>query len=218
MRLRVRPVFLLAGLLAPVIAGADGSVSKDDFKKYAETQQALQDPRVQKMPEARRVPEIARVNFKMNGAALQAILEKVEAAGGAEGLSKKGEDSVKKAIDALELKDRLKEIKVDTGSPHVITYVKWTADAKTLAEEAVLLAIRTADASPIASTVYLWAVDENGQDLWRAKFATDRVRHIQEKRIADWARTRYMRLFEVDVDATGGSASGGGSAASTVGP
>lgn len=201
MRLQLRFSMVLAVLLVSGFAAAETSISRDDFKMYMETQSALEDPRVQRMPEARRIPEIARVNFKMRGPALQAVLDKVEAAGGPEALAKTSEEAIQKAFESLEFKARLQEVRVDTGSAHVVTYVRWqTEDRDAIAAEAVWLALRAATASPITSTVHLSAVDAEGENVWIAKIGADRTRHVREDRIGDWAKTRYLRLFEVDLD------------------
>lgn len=200
MRLQLRTWIVSIGLLIPALAAAEPSVSRDDFKKYMETQLALQDPRVLKMPEHIRIQRIAEVNFKMKGPQLQAILDRVEAAGGPAALSKANEEAIRKALATLPFGESVREVRVDTGSGHVVTYVKWET-AEDLHTEAVWLAMKVAGASPLTSTVHLTALSE-GEELWIAKFATDRTKHVREDRIGDWAKTRYLRLFEVDMDAT----------------
>lgn len=210
MRLQLRALIAVVGLFIPAQVVADASVSRDDFKKYMETQLALKDPRVLQMPENIRIQRIASVNFKMKGPQLQAVLDRVEAAGGPEGLAKSNEASVRSALASLPFGDRVKEVRVDTGSGHVVTYVKWETEPE-FYDEAVWLALKVAEASAITSTVHLTAINE-GQDIWRAKLASDRTKHVREDRIGDWAKTRYLRLFEVDLDLTrskGGHAAGG---------
>ncbi len=210
MRLQLRSLIVLAGLFIPALAVADASVSRDDFKKYMETQLALKDPRVLKMPENIRIQRIASVNFKMSGPQLQAILDRVEAAGGPEGLAKSNEAAVRAALGALPFGDRVKDVRVDTESGHVVTYVRWETEPE-FYDEAVWLALKVAEASGITSTVHLTAISE-GEEIWRAKLASDRTKHVREDRISDWAKTRYLRLFEVDFDKTrkgrGGRAAG----------
>jgi len=199
------------GLLLPAIAGAEPSVSRDDFKKYMETQLALQDPRVLKMPEHIRIDRIAAVNFKMKGAQLQAVLDRVEAAGGPEGLARSNEKAIREALETLPFGKAVRELRVDTSSGHVVTYVKWEL-GDDLPVEAVWLATKVAGASPITSTIHLTAL-KDGEELWIAKLAADRTKHVREDRIGDWAKTRYIRLFEVDYDVTaqkGGAVSGTG--------
>lgn len=208
MRLQLRSLFVMAGLFIPALAVADASVSRDDFKKYMETQLALKDPRVLKMPEKVRLQRIAAVNFDMKGPQLQAVLDRVEAAGGPEGLAKENESSVRAALEKLPFADRVKEVRVDTESGHVVTYVKWETKPE-FYDEAVWLALKVAESSEITSTVHLTAIDE-GEDIWRAKLASDRTKHVRPDRIGDWAKTRYLRLFEIDYDGTrrGGRAAG----------
>ncbi len=196
----IRLVVASATLLAALPAWA---VSREDFKTYLETRDALQDERVLKMPEEQRIPKIASVNFKMKGTQLQAILDKVEAEGGEKAIADKSQSAVSTALDATPVKGRVKEVKVDTGSPHVVTYIKWVADESNLEAEAALLALKAGAADKVTSTFFLWAVDASGKDLWRAKIGADRTDRIKEDRIADWAKTRYIRLFEIDKDNRG---------------
>ncbi|WP_373048170.1 hypothetical protein [Vulgatibacter sp.] len=198
----IRLVVAAAAILAAVPAFALG-IDRDDFKTYLETRDALKDERVQKMPEAQRIPKIASVNFKMKGDQLQRILDKVEAEGGEKGVAQKSQEALQGALSATSFKDKLKEVKVDTGSPHVVTYIKWVADEANVEAEAALLALKAGAADKVTSTFFLWAVDAAGNDLWRAKIGADRTQRIKEDRIADWAKTRYVRLFEIDKDNRG---------------
>jgi len=213
-RLQLPALLVLIGLGLPAAGAAEPTVSRDDFKKYMETQLALKDPRVLKMPENIRIQRIAEVNFKMKGAQLREVLDRVEAAGGPEGLAKKEEAAVRAALEGLPFADRVREVRVDTTSGHVVTYLKWELPAD-FHHEAVWLALKTAGASELTSTIHLTGLREDGETLWIAKIASDRTRHIREDRIGDWAKTRYLRLFEVDVDNTrkGGGASSSADAA-----
>lgn len=196
---------LVVAAAAILVAGPAWAlnIDRDDFKTYLETRDALKDERVLKMPEAQRIPKIAAVNFKMKGAQLQAILDKVEAEGGEQGVAEKSKSALQAALAATDLKARIKEVTVDTSSPHVVTYIKWVADPANVETEAALLALKAGAADKITSTFFLWAVDEKGQDVWRAKIGADRTVRIKEDRIADWAKTRYVRLFEIDKDNRG---------------
>lgn len=199
MKSRLLSIVLGAALLVGAgPAAADPKISREDFKTYLETQNAFKDERVQKMPEARRIPEIARRNFKLSGAALQAILDRVEAGGGAEGVSDAARRSIEEALAGTPLKGRIKEVSIDAGSSHVVAYIKWVGSPKRVEQEAVLVALKAGEATEIPSTLALWSVDEAGADLWRARIGADRTRNIREDRIEDWAKTRYVRLFEVE--------------------
>lgn len=216
MSLQLRAIIVSLALALPALGAAEPTVSRDDFKKYMETQLALQDPRVLKMPEGIRLQRIAAVNFSMKGPQLQAVLDRVEAAGGPEGLAKRDTEAVRAALEKLPFGDRVKEVRVDTGSGHVVTYVQWESTPE-FHEEAVWLALKAATASPITSTIHLTALSE-GEAIWRAKLASDRTKHVREDRIGDWAKTRYLRLFEVDLDATRARRSGGAASSDSVAP
>ncbi|HWV37055.1 MAG TPA: hypothetical protein VN033_01100 [Vulgatibacter sp.] len=199
MKSRILSITLGAALfVASIPSGAFAAVTRDDFKTYLETRDALEDGRVQAMPEARRLPEIARRNFKLKAEALQAILDKVEAEGGEKGVADQAKKAIEAALAATGLQERIQEVRVDTSSPHVVTYIKWEGTPDKLDQEAALLALKAGEASAVSSTFYLWAVDAKGADLFRAKIGADRTRNIREDRIEDWATTRYVRLFEIE--------------------
>ncbi|AKU91076.1 hypothetical protein [Vulgatibacter incomptus] len=200
MKYRLLPILtcaLLLAVAAPRFASA-APVSRDDLKVYLETREALQDERVLKMPEAKRIPEIAKRNFKMKPETLQAIMDKVEAEGGESAIADKARKSIEEALASTDLKGRIQEVRIDASSPHVVSYIKWTCTPDKVDQEAALVALKAGGATEIPSTFYLWAVDAKGADLWRAKIGADRTRNIREDRIADWAATRYVKLFEVE--------------------
>lgn len=185
---------LLVG--APMAAGAD--VSREDFKTFLETRDALQDERVQKMPDGQRLNAIAQKNFKMKPGVLQAILDRVEAEGGEKGVASKSKAAVDQALAGTPVKERVKEVRIDTGSPHVVTYITWVPEEGKLEQEAALIALKAGAADKVTSTFVLWATDANGKSVWQAKIGADRTDRIREDRIPDWAATRYLRLFEVE--------------------
>ena len=196
---------LLAVLIAPLLAAfapasaAASSVTHDEFKTYLATRDALEDERVQKMPEKQRIPAIASRNFKMKPADLQAILDKVEAAGGEKGIADEARKSVEAALAGTPVASRVKEIKVDTSAPHVVTYVVWTIDDPTRTDvDAATIAVKAGSAAPITSTFRLIGRDPAGADIYRANISPDRTKRIKEDRIDDWASTRYRNLFEVE--------------------
>jgi hypothetical protein len=186
----------------PAYAADEGGVTKDDYKTYMEYRAVLTDERVQALPADKRVGAIAQRNFKMKGPDLQAIIDRVEAAGGSQGIEAAGEKAVKEALAGTELKDAITEVRLDVAAGHIVTYVTWTSEGpKKVVQEGVLLALKAGQAAPLASTLFLWAKDSSGATLWRAKVGQDRVQNIRESRIGDWAITRYLKLFEVEVSA-----------------
>jgi hypothetical protein len=196
---------LLAVLLAPFfVAAAPGSaaasaVTHDEFKKFLETRDALEDERVQKMPEKNRIPAIASRNFKMKASELQEILDKVEAAGGEKGVADENKKAVEAALAGTPVASRMIEVKLDTSAPHVVTYIVWTiADPERTDVEAALIAVKAGPAAPVTSTFRLIGRNAAGKDVYRANITADRTKRIREDRIEDWATTRYRNLFEVE--------------------
>lgn len=197
----VRALLVATALLALPLAAvaAPPAVTHDEFKTFLETRDALLDERVQKLPEGKRVAAIATKNFKMKPAALEAIVAKVEAEGGEKGVGEKTKAAIEESVAGSALKGRLLEVRVDSEAPHVVTYVVWkNEDPKKLDEEVALLAARVGAGGPITSTFHLTAKNAAGQAIFLAKIGGDRTANIKEDRIAEWATTRYARLFEVE--------------------
>lgn len=196
---------LLAVFLAPLLAAASPAgatataVTHDEFKTYLETRDALQDERVQKMPEKQRIPAIAARNFKMKADDLQAIVDKVEGEGGEKGVADRAKQAVEAALAGTALAARIQEVKVDTSLPHVVTYITWKLEDPAVRDgEAALIALKAGEAAPITSTFRLIGKGPDGADVFRAKIGQERTSRIKEDRIADWASTRYLKLFEVE--------------------
>jgi hypothetical protein len=192
--------FVAPLLVAAAPAGASAlAVTHDDFKTFLETRDALQDERVQKMPEKQRIPAIAARNFKMKATDLQAIVDKVEAEGGEKGVAAKAKEAILAALAGTSFASRIQEVKLDTTQPHVVTYITWKVEnPATRDAEAALIALKSGEAAPITSTFRLIGKGPDGADVFRAKIGQERTSRIKEDRIADWASTRYLKLFEVE--------------------
>ncbi len=193
---------LLAALLAlsftasrPAFA-ADLGMTIEEFKLWRDYKDALEDERVQKIPEKNRLKAIAK-NFKVSEKALSAAVEKGEQHG--EGLAKKAEDAIRAALAGTALEARVKEIRVDTSAAHVVSYVQWAAEKpEQLDREATLLALKVANAAPITSTINIWATDakDDKRKLFEGLISSEAASRINESRIIDFATSRYIKLFE----------------------
>ncbi len=191
-------LLLAAMLFAPRPARAAVAMTEQEFKMYHDYLDALEDPRVQKMKESRRLPAIAR-NFGISVGKLKAAIRIGEEAGGAAAIGHACEEAIRRAIAGTPLADRVQEVRVDTSDSHVVTYVSWKVDKpEALQQEACLLAERARRAAPITADLRLWAVDAGAPDhkLFDGLISGDAAANIEESRIADFAETRYIKLFE----------------------
>jgi hypothetical protein len=192
--------FLAASLLwlAPT-ARADGAdMTEAQFKTYHDYLDALKDPRVQKLKGAKRLPAIAR-NFGTTVPKLKAAIKRGEDLGGAEAIGKASVDAIQASVAGTPLEGRLGDVRVDTTDSHVVTYVSWKADkGDALEQEACLLAARVKKAAPISADLRLWATDPQNQDhkMFDGMITGEAAQNIREARIADFATTRYIKLFE----------------------
>lgn len=192
--------FLLAAVAAAVLSSAPAkaappALTAQEFKLWKEYTAALQDERVQKIPEKKRMKAIAD-NFKVKEKELADAVAKGEQLGG--GAAKASEDEVKTSLEAGALKGRIVEVDVDDSQSHVVTYVSWkNDDGAKLEEEAALVALVAAKGAPITSTVAIWALDaKSGRRVFEAKISAESASKFVEARLAMFASARYIKQFE----------------------
>jgi len=207
-------------VLLPVLLSAEPiELTQDEFKMYRHYQQAMEDPRVQKMKEEARPAAIAKdAKYKLKD--MQKAIERAVAAGDFKG---KCEGNIKEALGKGEVAGRIGKIEVDITEPHAVAYVQWLNEKpENLAVEASLVAASTSGACPILSTIQVWAQDKAAPKVrvFQALISATAAAKINPEKAKDFAETRYMRLFEKvksvangdDLSAESGTptASGGG--------
>jgi hypothetical protein len=197
---RLSPWILLHALtlLAPAAARAEGAlhITKAQFQLYRDYQDALTDDRVQKMKPKDRLPAIAK-NFHVKVAELEAAI----AAGDQDAAQVEPQmtEAIKGAFAGSPLEGKLGEIRVDAKKGHVIAYIQWmNGEPQKLDQEACWAAERAVKAAPLVGTFDLYAQDAANKDkrVFSALIGSDRAANIREDQIADFASTRYIRLFE----------------------
>jgi len=169
-------------------------MSSDQYKLYHDYKNALEDPKVKKMPESKRMSAIAR-NFHTSEKKLKEAVSLGDSIG--DGIEKKCEKEVRTELAASALKGRIGEVKVDATDAHVVTYVEWrNDDGNKLEEEASMAAMLASRAAPITSTVAVWAKDAAGRKVFEAKINADAASRFSQDHIAMFAKARYIRVFE----------------------
>lgn len=186
---------LAVASFAPAAAAASSMMNADEFKLWKDYVAALEDPRVEKIPEKNRLAAIAK-NFKVKQAVLQAAIDKGEKEGAT--AASDGEKAIHALIAASDLKGRVDSVRLDDSESHVVAYISWkNLEGAKLEQEAALLALLTAKGAPIASTVAIWALDAaSGRKVFEAKISARSARKFQERRIPMFASARYIRQFE----------------------
>lgn len=207
-------------VLLPLLLSADPiELTQDEFKMFRHYQQAMEDPRVQKLKEDARPAAIARdAKYKLKD--MQKAIDHAEAAGD---FKAKCEANIKEAVAKGDLSGRIGKIEVDITEPHAVAYVQWLNEApEKLAVEASLIAAHTNAACPILSTIQVWAQDKAAPKVrvFQALISSSAAAKINADKAKDFAQTRYLRLFEKvksvangdDLSAESGTptASGGG--------
>ena len=193
----------LAAALALSLASAPGYAGElpmtlEEFKLWRDYQAALDDPRVQKLPEARRLGAIAK-NFKVKEGELSAAVEKGAAHG--EAIAKLAEEAIRASLADTDLGPRLKSVRVDTSAAHVVTYLVWKAaktDNFSTDKEVCLAAARARGASPVTSTFKFEVLDSvaGTVKVFEGLISRSAAGRIREASIVDFASTRYLKLFE----------------------
>ena len=171
-------------------------ITRAQFQLYRDYQDALTDPRVQKIKPSERLHAIAR-NFHVKPHDLQAAITAGEQE--AEQVQAAEIASIKSAFDGTPLQGKLGDVRVDTTKGHIIAYVEWlNADPSKLEQEACWAAARASKAAPLVGTFDLYAQDaaEKQKRVFSALIDADRAENIREDQIIDFASTRYIRLFE----------------------
>jgi hypothetical protein len=185
-------------LLLPsfVFAGQSIQLTQDEFKMFRHWQRAMSDPQVEKFKPEARTAAIARdAGYKLSD--LRKAIAKGEQAGD---LRAACESNVREALGAGTLAGRVQEIEVDTEQPHAVAYVGWrNDDLSRLEEEAAFAAAVTSKACPILSSIQVWAAQDQanpGARVFQAVISRSAASKIDENRAKDFARTRYIRLFQ----------------------
>ncbi len=179
-------------------------MSIEEFKLYRKYQDALGDPRIQKMEKAKRIPAIAK-SLKTPDKKLRSAVEAGETH--ADKMGPMAEEAIRKALVGTPFEARIKRVKVDAVAARVIAYVTWLPDAPEAYErEACLAAARVVGASPLVDDVKV-EILRPGADLevappaepdflFDAVITASSASRIDESKIVDFAKTRYLKLFE----------------------
>lgn len=195
---------LAAAALAgpPALAAVD--LSEEEFRLYCGYLDAIQQPAVAKLSGKARDKKVATL-AKVKLPVLLGAVEKGERAGSTcDEIGKKVEADAKAAVESA-LPGRVVVFNFDDSDPsHVVAQVTWLGiDKKKVVDEAALLAVTLANEAKITKTIAIRAVDPTAADKladeamwWEAKVTRPNAARIDKTKIADYALTRYARLFD----------------------
>jgi hypothetical protein len=170
-------------------------LTRDEYKMYKHYQDALADPRVQKMKPESRLAAIAR-DAKIKPKDLEKAVEKGDAAGD---LKARCEAGLKEALDASALKGLTGKVEADLGEEHGVAYVQWLNESPDkLAPEACVAAKAAVDGCPLVSSVQVYAQDKANPKarVFQGLISATAAQKISVDKLKDFAETRYLRLFE----------------------
>jgi len=192
----IRFPLLCIALTATTAFGADPfPLTRDEYKMYKHYQDALADPRVQKMKPEARLAAIARdAHYKPKE--LTAVVEKADAAGD---LKARCEAGLKDALDASALKGLTGKVEADLAEAHAVAYVQWlNENPDKLAPEACVAAKAAVEGCPLVSSVQVWAQDKANPKarVFQGLISASAANNIKLDKLKDFAETRYIRLFE----------------------
>ncbi len=169
------------------------AMTPDEYKLWVDYQNALEDPRVQKMKPRVRLIKIAR-NFRVKLPVLKKAIAKGEKF--AEGLVAENQTGAETALKASKVGAQITSVELVDVEGVVIGYVSWKATKKDrLTFDAAYLAQAIGDAAPITNTWAMWAC-MGKKKVWTGMIRPSAASRIDLARIEDFALTRYLRLFE----------------------
>lgn len=204
-----RPRLLLVTVIAAVaIAGlpaqAAVDLTEEEFRLYCGYLDAIEQPAVAKLKGKARDQKVAAL-AKVKLPVLLGAVEKGGRAGSTcDEIGKKVESDAKSAVEGV-LPGRVVVFNFDDSDPsHVVAQVTWLGiDKKKVVDEAALLAVTLASEAKITKTIAIRAVDPTATDKlaeeamwWEAKITRPNAARIDKAKIADYALTRYTRLFD----------------------
>ena len=197
---------MLAPILFAALTNFSGAVdmNEDEYRLYCGYLDELGKPEIQKLSGSKRDKAIAG-KAKVKPAVLLAAVAKGEKAGStcAE-IGKRAEADTKAALETA-LPGRINVVTLDFSDPsHVVALVSWSGiDKKKVVEEAAAIAYAIADQAKLTKTIAIRAVDPAATDKtadeamwWEAKITHGQASRIDKTKIADYATTRYLRLFD----------------------
>jgi len=165
-----------------------------EYQLYRDYLGALDDERVKKMPEGKRLAAIAR-NFKVPEKDLASAVGKGDKVG--RDAARRSETEIRSLVDGSGLAGRVHDLRVDDSAGHVVTYVGWkNVDPAKLEQEASLAALLAARGAPISHTIAVWAVDAAGRKVFEGKISAEAAGRFNAERMEMFASTRYIRIFE----------------------
>jgi hypothetical protein len=186
---------LTALFAAQAFASDPFPLTRDEFKLYKHYQDAIGDPRVQKMKESQRLPAIARdAHVKLKD--LKAAVEKGEAAGD---LKAKCDQGMKAALDGGALKGLTGRVEADLSEAHGVAYVQWMNESPDkLNIEACEAARAALEGCPVVSSIEVYAQDKATpkKRVFEGLISASAAENIKMTYLKDFAETRYIRLFE----------------------
>lgn len=189
-------VLLSLPLVAPAAhaSAAPVPLTAEEYKLYKDYLAALEDERVKKIPEEKRLAAIAK-NFRVNEPTLTSAIAKGEQH--AEDLAARSEEAIRALIEETPLKGRVFRLEVEAAGGHVIAFIGWNnLEGTKLEEEAAYAAYAASKGAPAASTIAVWANDAgSGQKVFEAKVSGSAAAKFNKDRVGMFA-SRYIRVFE----------------------
>jgi len=170
-----------------------GTLSASQYKLYRDYENALTDPRVKKIRKRHRLAAIAH-NFGVSRGELKRAIKR----------GKKDADqaiaaqtaAVKAALEKTPIGKHVASVQLVDQGGVVIAYVSWhLGKQKRLPFEASYVAAAVAHAAPITTMVAIWSCMGTTK-VFTAKIRRSAADLIRSSQIEDFAKTRYMKLFE----------------------
>ncbi len=190
---------IAAGVLVAFVAPSrpaladPGTLPASQYKLYRDYQNALEDPRVKKIRARHRLAAIAR-NFGVSKRTLEKAIKRGKQ--DADQAIAAQTAAVKAALKKTPIGSEVASVQLVDQGGVVIAYVSWKIGKKErLPFEASYVAAAVAHAAPISTMVAMWSCMGTTK-VFTAKIRRSAADLIRSSQIEDFAKTRYMKLFE----------------------
>ncbi len=186
--------FLLLFFMSEAAIATPPEMTADEYTQYRTYLNLRDAPKLAKMSDKQKRAKIA-ASIHITTAQLDAAIAKGETHG--QGLEERTVASVKEELNKTPLKERIKEVTINTETEQAVLFVKWqAASALDFDKEACHIAAAVKAGGHIVSLVVLWAVNGNDATVFSAKVGRSAFVRISPASINSFASTRYIKMFE----------------------
>ncbi len=197
---------MLAPIVLAVATHFSGAVdmTEDEYRLYCGYLDAIEKPEIARYHGKTRDKKVAHLAHVRPKVLMSAVDKGGKYGATCDEIGKKAEADARAVLDGA-FPGRISVFKLDYSDPsHVVALVTWLGlDRKKVVEEASTIVASVVEGAKITKTIAVRAVDPAAPDKtadsamwWEAKITHTQATRIDKSKVADYATTRYLRLFD----------------------